>query len=240
MMALIFVCCSNPEQCTKSSGALIIKNFDYLTFDKILVFKGINIVIIEGATHKVSVQSGTNLIDDIDVRVVNGQLQLKDNTTCNWVREFTETIITITTPTLKEIYSKTEGTITTVGKLTFPNLKLIALDNFDGLGGAGTGDFTMDLNCENVEIENNHVANFTLSGHTAKLNISIYEGNGKINSENLVAQNVQISHRGSNSVRVKAIQSLTGNIYNIGHVYCYSQPIDVRITEHYRGKLIYK
>ena len=97
---LMFLSCSNVSDCTKSSGELTTRIYDDFIFDKILVFKGINLRIIQSSNYRIEVQAGVNLIDDISVTVVNGQLQLRDNTTCNWVRDYGETVITIFTPTL--------------------------------------------------------------------------------------------------------------------------------------------
>ncbi len=239
VIVILFNFCSNVEQCTKSSGAMQTKNYNDLIFDKVLIFKGINVEIVQGTNHKIELRAGANLIDDIAIEVINGQLQCRDNTTCNWVRDYGDTTVKITTPNLLEIYSKTEGTITSIGMLTFPNLKLISIDNFDALCGAGTGDFKLDLDCQQLQIETNHVANYYLKGIAENLSIKVFEGNGKINTQQLNAQNVEIFHRGSNDLKIKALASLRGNIYNVGNLYCNTKPTTVSITEHYRGKLIY-
>lgn len=239
ILFVLIIACTNPADCVKSSGALATKNFDNIAFDRILVFKGINLVIAQGTSHKISVSTGENLIGDIDISVQNGQLQIRDKTSCNWVRDYGETVVTILTPTLSEIYSKTEGSIISNGSLNFPSLKLIASDNFDGLGGSGTGDFQMNINNQNIEIVNNSYANFDISGTTNRLNIAVFEGNGKIKAQNCIAQNIEIYHRGSNGIWVDPVLSIKGSIINVGNVYCNSKPPLVDVSAFFRGQLIF-
>lgn len=239
LLILLFCGCSKPSDCVKSSGTLATKTFENLSFTKILVFTGINVVVVQGNVCKVSVSTGQNLIDDIDVSVQNGQLILKDKTTCNWTRDYGETIVTVTTPSLTEIYSKTEGNISNVGTLTFSALKILALDNFDGLGGSGTGDFYLDINNQSLEIVNNSFANIEISGQTNNCNIAVYEGNGKINTRNLVSQHVQVYHRGSNGIWVHPVMSIKGTLLNVGNVFCSPKPSIVDVTSLFKGQLIF-
>ena len=239
LLILLFFGCSKPSDCVKSSGTLTTKTFENLSFDRILVFIGINVVVVQGNVCKVSVSTGQNLIDDIDVSVQNGRLILKDKTTCNWIRDYGETTVTVTAPALTEIYSKTEGNISSIGTLTFPALKILALDNFDGLGGSGTGDIHLDINNQSLEIVNNSFANIEISGQTNYCNISVYEGNGKIKTQNLVSQHVQIYHRGSNGIWVHPVLSIKGNLLNVGNVFCNPKPSIVDVNSLFKGQLIF-
>jgi len=38
---------------------------------------------------------------------------------------------------------------------------------------------------------------------------------------------------------VSPIDSLVGDIYNSGNIYCSTRPPHVQVVEHYRGKLIF-
>jgi hypothetical protein len=238
-LIFVFLGCS-PGDCVKSTGVIITKEITVTPFEKIIVRPGIGLVITQGPEYKVAIRSGANLINDIETTISGTTLTLKDNTTCNWVRDYGQTTVFVTAPNLTEIYSKTNQTITSNGVLTFPNLSLIATDNFDQSGGSGTGDFILDINNDNLSIVNNYVSNFTISGQTQNLKIAIYEGNGIMNTENLIAKKINIYHRGSNKAIVHPLDELTGDIYNIGNVICVSKPTVAKVTEHYRGKLIFR
>ena len=120
--SLTFVSCERPSECIESAGATKIKDIPVEAFSKIKVYRGIEVVITEGAETKVQIQAGENFINDIEVKQYGNQLVFKDNSGCNWVRDYGQTKIFITTPTLEEIYSKTDRDISSNGVLSFPNL----------------------------------------------------------------------------------------------------------------------
>lgn len=240
ILFFLFAGCSPTEDCVKSSGDMISKEVQVLDFDKIIVYNGISLVITQGENYKVEVKTGSNLINDISVTVNDGMLNLKDNTTCNWVRDYGQTVVNVTTPNLTEIYSKTEKDITSNGELKFPSLKLFSLDKNDGYEGTGTGDFIMDINCENVFIETNNIAHFTISGKTNTCYIGVYDGNGIVDAQNLLANEINFFHRGTNKIIVHPIDFLIGNIYSLGNVISVNKPPLVEVIEHYNGKLIFQ
>ena len=235
----LFISCEKPSDCLKSSGVITSKVYEGLSFNKIIVHKGIALVITQGDNYKVEVKTGQNLINDIEVKVLDGLLSLEDNTTCNWVREYGETVVYVTTPTLTDVYCKTEKNITSNGVLTFPKLHLVSQDKLDGYTGAGTGDYILQLDTENLWIENNDVSRYFISGRVSTLAISFYEFGGIFHGENLQANNVSIYHRGYNDIFVNPIQSISGDIYNTGNIICTTRPPSVQVVEHYRGRLIF-
>jgi hypothetical protein len=239
---LLFISCEKPSDCIKSSGPIKSKVFTGLTFSKLLVNKRINVVLIEGAEHKVEVQTGENLINDIEVIVEGELLKLSDNTTCNWVRDYGNTIVYITAPNITQINSKTEQNITSEGVLHYPNLHIISTNSNDGYSGVGTGDFYLNIDNESLIVENNDLGRYFVIGNTQTLNVLFWENGGIFHGENLYANTVNFYHRGSNDLFIRPINFLSGNIYNVGDVNCYSRPPqeNVNVTEHYRGRLIYR
>lgn len=236
----LFAGCEKPYDCIKPSGALTSKVFEGLSFNKIVVSKRIGVVITQGDAYRVEVRTGENLINDIEVKQSGDFLRLSDNTECNWTREFGETVVYITAPNITEIYSKTEQNIRSNGLLSYPNLRLTLMNEYDGFSGVGTGDIILELNSELVVVDNNDVGRFYLSGHTQKLQVGFYENGGVLHAENLLANIVQIYHRGSNDMYVHPIDEIHGGIYNVGDVLCYSRPPVADVHEYYRGDFIYK
>ena len=104
---MLFSGCSGTEDCVKSSGDFITKEVEVPQFNKIIVYNGISLVITQGEYYKVEIKTGSNLIDDISVIVSDEMLILKDNTICNWARDYGKTTVYVTTPNLTEVYSKT-------------------------------------------------------------------------------------------------------------------------------------
>ena len=104
ILFLLISSCSAPGDCIKSSGDFISTAIEVPEFDKIIVYNGISLVITQGEKYKVEVHTGSNLIDDITIKVSDGMLFLEDETTCNWVRDYGQTTIYVTVPNLTESY----------------------------------------------------------------------------------------------------------------------------------------
>lgn len=219
VIVLVFASCEKPSDCIDDFGNTVLHDVPVSPFKRIKVYKGIEVVITQGPNYKVQIQAGSNFIDNVEVRQNGDQLIFKDQTSCNWVREYGQTKILITTPTLEEVYSKTERNISSNGVLTFPSLVITAFDkDGDGETGAGTGDFIFSLNNESITINNNNVSRFFLSGQTNNANLNFYFGDGRIEAQNLVAQRVAVYHRGSNDMIVYPVQSVTGILNSTGNL----------------------
>lgn len=239
-IVLFFANCEKPSDCIESSGPIATLDFTNLSFNRIIVNKGIALVITQGDVFKVQVRTGTNMMSNIEVRVIDNTLILEDKTTCNWVRDYGQTTVLVSAPNITDIYCKTEKSISSNGVLKFPNLHLVSMDNFDGFKGVGTGDFILDLDCENLYVENNDVSRYFISGKTNQLRVSFYEYGGIFQGENILANTVFFYHRGSNDITVHPVKSIKGDIYSVGNIICTSRPSTVEVVEHYRGKLIFK
>jgi hypothetical protein len=240
VLFLILNACEKPSDCVESSGPIITKEVAVQPFKKIKVYRGIEVVITQGSEYKVEIVAGSNFIDNIEVRQNGDQLIFKDEVSCNWVRAYGTTKILVTTPTLEEVYSKTDRNISSNGVLMFPSISFIAMDkDGDGESGAGTGDFILDVNNDYLNIANNNVSRFFLSGQTNTANFNFYFGDGRIEAENLVAQNVEIYHRGSNDMIVKPIQSVKGIMNSTGNVILKNLPPIVDIQRLYQGRVVY-
>jgi hypothetical protein len=243
----IFNACEKPSDCVESTGAIIVKDVPVQPFKRIKVYRGIEVVITEGAETKVQIEAGENFISNVEVTQNGDQLIFKDDASCNWVRSYGRIRILVTTPTLEEVYSKTDRNISSNGVLTFPYLSFVSMDkDGDGESGAGTGDFILNVNNDYLNIANNNVSRFYLSGQTNTANFNFYFGDGRIEAQNLIAQHMLIYHRGSNDMIVHPIQSLIGGELNGGGLFSTGNlisltypPIHEPLPVHYIGKVIY-
>ena len=235
-LVLLFFGCANPKECIESTGTIITREITVADFDKIIVHQGIGLVITEGPNFNVEVKTGENLMSNIEVKVVDGVLSLKDKSTCNWVREYGNTMVYVTAPNITEIHSKTEKTITSNGVLSYPILRLIAMDLSDG---AGTGDFNIQVNNFQTVIENNNVSRYYISGQTDDLRINFYDGNGRFMGDNLIAKSIDVYHRGTNDIIVKPIERIVGKMVSTGNVILRNTPPIVAVEQLYQGRVVY-
>ena len=243
---LLLVACEKPSDCVESSGAIVTKEVAVQPFKKLKVYRGIEVVITQGTDYKVEIVAGENFISNVEVTQNGDQLIFKDEASCNWVRAYGMIKILVTTPTLEEVYSKTDRHISSNGVLTFPSLTFTAFDkDADGEAGAGTGDFILNVDNESLTINNNNVSRFYLSGQTNTADFNFYFGDGRIEAENLMAQHVKVYHRGSNDMIVYPIQSLIGDelngggLFSTGNVILKNVPPIINVEEFYQGNVIY-
>lgn len=240
LLLFLFSACEKPSDCIESTGAIITKEVPVSAFKRIKVYRGIEVVIKEGTEHKVVIEAGENFIGNVEVKQVGDQLIFKDETSCNWVRSYGRIKIFVTTPTLEEVYSKTDRNISSSGVLTFPNISFIAIDkDGDGESGAGTGDFFLNVNNSYLNIGNNNVSRFYISGQTNFASFNFYFGDGRIEAPNFIAQTMEIYHRGSNDMIVHPVQQITGTMVSTGNVILNNVPPVVDIDELYMGRVIY-
>ena len=238
LVGLIFISisCSKPGECIEATGSIITKDFTVADFDKIIVHQGISLVVTEGLVYKVEVQTGENLMPNIEATVTDGLLTLKNNTTCNWVRDYGNTVVYVTAPNITELHSKTERTITSNGVLTYPILRLISMDLSDG---AGTGDFNIQVNNSQTVIENNNVSRYYILGQTNELLVNFYDGNGRFTGDNLNAKKIVVFHRGSNDMIVRPTEVISGKMVSTGNVILKNNLSIVDLKQLNQGRVIY-
>ena len=158
LFIVTFFSCDSEEGwgCIQTSGASVVDELTVEPFDKILVNRAIKLVIRQGEAYSVEIQTAQNLRAGIEVSVVDNQLQLTDHNSCNFVRDYGLTKISVTTPTLKEIRSSTQYLTSSDGPLNFENLTLLCENyNSDYLS---TGDFRMTINTQTLRVVANNLS----------------------------------------------------------------------------------
>jgi hypothetical protein len=228
--------CGLSEDCFKGNGMPIIQTFPFENFTKIKVHDGIGLVVKEGPNYEVKIAAPRSILDNIEVKLAGNMLVVKDRSTCNIARDYGQTVVYVTTPFLEEIHSKTEQDILSDGVLTFPELKLYSVDISDG---AGTGDFRLKLDTQLLYIESNNVSNFYVSGQTNQLIVFFSWGNGIFNGGSLIADHINVYHRGSNDIALYPTQSVSGDIFSTGNVVLKNRSIlPPNVIQHFTGRLI--
>jgi hypothetical protein len=227
--------CGVSEQCVTRSGTLMEREIETTPFEAIYVYPGVSLFIAEGSEYSVRIQAGENVIDDVEAKIIDNRLVLRQNSSCNWVRKYGVAKIYVTAPALSEIYSNTDREIRSVGVLNYPILRLYATDLF---GGVGTGDFHMQVNTGQLVIASNNMSAFFISGNTQEMLLNFYDYMSRFEGANLAAKKVNIFQRSSNDMIIRPTESLTGDIYSTGNVILKTMPSVLEVTRHYRGRVV--
>jgi len=229
----------NTNNCFQSIGPLIRQEVKLAPFSKIRVNRDVELILKEGTPQKVEIETGDNLINDVVAEVINGKLILSDNNTCNFVRDYNVTKVYVTAPNITYIKSSTQFKIQSDGVLNYDNISLIS-ENFNDPTTLAVGTVILQVNAQTIEVVGNNITHFVLSGTTDNLKIYQAAGDGVIDAGNLVAEVVQVFHRGTNIITVNPQQKLSGELRSTGNLIAKNHPPVVDVVQYYTGALIYK
>ncbi len=239
-LVLVFSCNSEDAgDCFQTSGSIIQQEIIVDAFTKILVNRDVELILKEGVEYEVIIETGKNLLNDVEALIVDDELQLTDHNTCNYFRDYGITKIYVTAPNITEIRSSTQYDVSSNGILKFNSLTLISED-FNIPGSFTVGDFRLAVNLTTLRIVTNNISSFYITGQTENLNIGFFAGAGRFEGENLIAQNVNVFHRGSNDMIVNPQQSLEGELRSTGDLISVNIPPIRDVDQFYTGQLIFE
>ena len=241
LICLILSCTNeNAPTCFQAAGDPVRDEVVVPFFDQITVFENIEMILIQGPEQKVEIEAGEYLRNEVDAEVVDGVLRLTDDNNCNLFRDYGTTRIFVTTPDILEIRSSTSWPIRSAGPLSFNNIRLVSESFNNPESETRDGSFDLEFNSTTVNVVVNGIAYFKLSGATENLNINVAAGDSRIEAEELVAQHVNVNHRGTNNVLVNPQQSLQGVIRGTGNVISFNRPPLVDVDVIFKGDLIFR
>ncbi len=241
LLALPMACNGdNVPDCFQNAGDLVRKEIDVPNFTKITVQENVQVILQQGDEIRVEVETGEFLFDEVDVRVTEDRLLIKDSNDCNFVRSYGLTRVYVTAPNITEIRSSTGFPIRSEGLLRYPNLVLLSESFTDPEADVTNGEFNLNLETENLSIVSNGLSFFRLRGSTTNFQITFSAGDSRLEATELIAQHINLNHRGTNDMLINPQQSLQGIIRATGDVIAVNRPPLVEVQELFKGKLIFR
>lgn len=242
LVTLVLISCNgeNVPDCLQNAGPIVQRDVSVATFDKITVFERIELIIKDEPDQKITVETGEYLLNEIEVKVEDGRLTLRNNNGCNLTRDYGITKVYVSSPNLTAIRQSSGLTVSSDGVLNYDSFTLLSED-FNAPDGLyhTDGDFDLQVNSNSITIVTNDITNIFMSGSVENISIRFFSGDGRFEGQDLIAQNVDFYHRGSNDIIIDPQQSLTGDILSTGDVISLNQPPVVEVVEHYTGRLIF-
>lgn len=242
ILALLFTFSCDSEDsldCFQTSGNTIQQVVSVSDFEHILVNRDVTLIIKEASDYKVTIETGDNLMNDVKAEVIDNQLVLIDDNSCNYVRDYGITKIYVEAPNLTQIRTSSQYDITSDGVLNYEILNLISED-YNQDNEFTIGDFRLNINSNNLSITSNNLSFYYISGAVENLFVGFYAGAGRFEGEDLLAQNVHVFHRGSNDMVVNPQQTLTGSLKSTGNLIAINEPPIVDVERVYMGELIFQ
>lgn len=240
-LVLMFGCDSDKAlDCIQAAGDIVQTEISVAPFSEIIVFERTQLFIQQGDEQKVVVESGENLLNDIELKVTSNTLSIKNKNSCNLVRDYGLTKVYITSPNISEIRSSTGLSIESIGVLRFQELRLISEDQYNEDEYHTDGDFIMNLEVDKLQVIANGLSHFFLSGSATNAFFGLYSGDCKIEAASLLVQKLDLYHRSTNDMVVNPQQYIKGEIVSLGNVISKNRPPTVEVEEMYRGELIFE
>lgn len=237
-----FLGCDSEDtgDCFQKAGEIVQNEVVVANFSEIMVYDKIKLFIKQGPEQKVIIESGKNLMNEITAEVEEGLLVLKNENTCNFVRDYGITRIYVTTPNLEYLRHAGNIPLESVGTLNFENLWLVSENQDLDPEIYTNGDFILDLEVQNLRITNDNYSHFFLTGSVENFNGFFAAGDGRLEARDLIVQNYDLFHRGTNKLIINPQQSLKGEIVSYGDIISVNRPPEVDVKEKFRGKLIFE
>ncbi len=242
LMIILISGCSSEDapDCVQTAGTIVQQEVQLETFTEIMVYDRVKLFIEEGPEQKVVIETGENLLNEVSARVEDGRLILNNDNTCNLFREYEITKVYVTSPNITWIQTSSPSAIESIGTLSYPELWLRSLNQEKDPDIHTDGDFILDLDVQNLRITTDHISNYFLTGKVENFDAFFAAGDGRLEARDLIVQNYDIFHRGTNKLIVNPQQSLRGNIYSYGNIISVNRPPEVNVTEHFKGELIFE
>lgn len=223
----------NAPDCLKTSGELTETSIEVAPFNAIEINTEFNVILKEGPEQQVTLTTGTNLVPQIVYEVVDGTFIIRNNNSCQWARSYNYPTLTIVHPNITRIRQGGSGLIRSEGVLNYPKLTLLSEEQ--------TGDFQLELSCDQLSITSNDLSNFHITGYAEALRIFFASGDGRFEGAGFKVRSANIKHRGTNDIIVYVTEALTGQILSTGDIiYVKTQPATLDVSDENLGELIYK
>jgi hypothetical protein len=214
-------CSKENGVCFTNSGQVIFQPRTVEHFDSISLNDNVNLILTMSPVNTVQVEAGKNIILGITTEVVDNQLIIHNQNSCNWLRSYNSPInVHVSTNNLCNIMYNGSGDVRSSGILTLDSLKV------EVWGGSGTIDLSLDVWKGNFSL-NMGAADFRLRGVSAYT--SVYAANyGLYDGRDLETRYTFITNKGSNDCYVKATNTIEITIESIGDVYYTGNPATIK------------
>lgn len=237
----VFSGCDSEDspECLQAPGRIVRQEVFLEPFEKIVVYGKIKVFIEQGVEQKLILEGGENLIGNISAEVEDAQLSLRDLNTCDFFRTTYVPVVYVRVPNLTYLQNAGNQIIEGVGELNFPQITLRSQNQEKNSEVYTNGDFKLNLISNVIEVRGDDFSNFYLEGRTKYLLGRLVAGDGRLEAQNLIADDISIFHRGTNKMILNPQQSITGEIRSTGDVISVNRPPVVEVKSFYTGKLYF-
>lgn len=216
-----FLLCSSCRKdhwfdCLKGTGEPITVTRALNHFHSVEMHDKIDVVYRRG-NHEAVITGGANLLEGIETSVSNGWLIIRNNNTCNWVRDFNKRITV-------EIFTDSLIRVDNYGSGNFTALDTIAVTDFryDNWNATGTIRFYFNTVRFYMNIHTG-TSDLTAKG-ISEVQILYYNGYGLMDLLQLKGNLIFMNNSGTNDMYVSVKDELHATIEEAGSIFYSGTP----------------
>jgi len=216
--------------CFKSNGHEITEIRATGSFNTVKVNNKIDLNCFMGNEYKVEVIAGEHIIGNISTKVTDGQLNLENNNTCNFVRGYKKTVIVnVTAPFFKLVFNDGVGTVRFAENFTQDTLIVRA---------GNSGDIHVNGKFNEIRTSSHGNGDIYLNGSTNSLYVYT-KGTNFLKAEKLSVKNyafIETLSIGDCYLNADGLQKLEFNIWSNGNIYYTGIPGEIKDLSNHTGK----
>lgn len=238
LISIIITSCDdeNAGDCIQTEGERTHKEITFASFEEIIVNENIELYIIDSEEDKIVIEGGENLIEDIETNITNNTLEITNNNTCFFDRDFETIKVFVYNNNITRIRNSSNLPVYSIGTLHYTSLELISENYLSDY--LNSGDFNLDLNTTSLRIVANGPSNYSLTGNCENININFAGANPRFEGENLLVESAFLFARSTNDIIINVTNEISGNLYSTGDVILVNEPNIINLNAHYTGLII--
>jgi hypothetical protein len=231
LLSLTTGCAKDGGVCFSTNGQVIQQVRKQPDFNQIDIQDNVSLILTNDTGSQVLVEAGQNIINGVITEVVDGQLLIRNNNKCNWLRDYNKPLnVYLSGNKIWAIKYTSSGNIVSTGTIKLDSLKL------EVWGGCGTIDLSLDvwqgsfsLNLGTVDLRLRGICAIT----------TVYANDyGLYDGKELKTGYTYITNVGSNDCYVRASNYLDAKIGSIGNIYYSGDPKSINVQINGSGKLL--
>lgn len=228
LLVFLFQHCKKPG-CFSDAGPIVFVKREASSFHRIDVYDNIDVILVQDTIESVNIEAPQNIEPNISATIQNGELSLKNNTDCKWLRNSSEKPkVYIGVKNLDYINYAGSGNITSANTIRSENITLYSAT------GAGNVEVSLDVKQLNATVEYES-ADFIFHGK-AETCYSYINSRGSLNLSDVLIKYLNIGYGSVRDITVNASERIDAVIYHTGNVYYKGSPI-VSTTYYSSGRL---
>lgn len=236
MAGFLFLSVSCKKQnrcdCFKTRGETVLERRSLSSFNALRVFDKIDVYYTQDTSVTspyLEVRTGKHLVSNITTEVIGGELQIRNNNKCNFVRgEHNDVTIYITAPYIKYFTQDGVGNIFGTNTVKQDSVYCNIINS---------GDIHLLLDILGIKTHTHGIGDIYLAGRTNSF-FSNIQGQGFVNAGGLSTGYCYLYFKSNGEAHLDVTGQLDGEVASTGTIYYTGNPTVVNVKMSGTGKLI--